>query len=88
MRGLNNTTRIFLSVIAQDAKAAVYRHFGNHIGGSVSGLFIRIPFSRLSTFIEHSRVPVGFGYERIDGGLELFAGRIRAVVCIEPKTAR
>lgn len=87
MRGLFISAHDLIITTAQNARGAVHAHFGNYIGGSVSGVFIRIPFTRLSAFIEHAHVPVGFGIARIDGGLELFAGRFQAVLCVEPMAA-
>lgn len=87
MRGLFTSAHDFTFNLAQDAKAFVHAHFGNHLGGSPSGIFIRVPFTRLSAFIEHAPVTVGFGIERSEGTLEVFAGRVRAVLCVEPKAA-
>lgn len=71
-----------------DAFEAISGHFSNHLGGSMSGLYISIPFTRFSMWIERREVSVGFGLERGDGQLEFFAGRFQAVLCIEPATAR
>ncbi|MET3925140.1 hypothetical protein [Devosia sp. 2618] len=72
-----------------DACEAMSVHFANHLGGSdVSGIYARVPFTRLSLWVEHREVSVGLGLERGAGQLEFFLGRIQGVLCVEPAAVR
>lgn len=71
-----------------DACGAASDHFTNNLGGSMSGIYARIPFTRISMWLEWREVSVGLGLERGADQLEVFAGRFQGVFCIEPATVR
>lgn len=86
MRGLLNLAHNFISAFLRDMGDAARDHLGNHIGGSLSGLYIRIPFTRLSAFLEWRERCVGFGHHRAAGAVEVFVGRFQGVFCVEPRS--
>lgn len=95
MRGLINYVRGFISEAREFGfKAAVLEHqaelarsvehyFGNHIGGSASGIFIRLPFTRFSAWVEWREVNCGLSWERTPGNLQVWAGRLEIVLSAE-----
>ena len=87
MRGLFNSASVFASITFQDIGTFTRGHLGNHIGGSLSGIYIRLPFTRLTAFLEWRERSVGFGLERGGGTLEVFACRFQGVFCVEPLAA-
>ena len=87
MRGLFISAYVFTSNILHDIGAAARGHFGNHIGGSMSGVYIRLPFTPCSAFLEWRDQWVGFGHECGAGKVEVFAGRFQGVFCVEPSAA-
>jgi len=76
-----------LDNLRDDAATVLNRHFGNHLGGSMSGVFVRVPFTRVSFWVEWREVNVGLGMERAEGSLEFFLGHLQGVACIEPVKA-
>ena len=85
MRGLLPT----IHNVTHNMRVAISGHFSNHIGGSLSGFYARIPFTRLSMWLEWREQPVGFGGQRGDGrAWEFFCGRAQGVLCIEPAAGR
>lgn len=87
MRGLFTSAHNTIDNIGQGMREAVHTHFGNHIGGSLSGIYVRLPFTRLSAFMEWREQSIGFGHDRADGHLQVYAGRFQGVFCVEPKAA-
>ena len=70
-------------------RQAVSRHFSFGHGGSMSGLFLKVPFLPLSAWIEWGAPPAGFGTERSGKhSLEFFMGTVRGVLCIEKTVER
>lgn len=68
-----------------DIRETVAQHFDLfHDGRKPVALYLRIPFTRITAFIELATTPVGFGRERGVGQWEFFAGRLQGVLCIEP----
>lgn len=84
---IKNDLRQTANNIALDAKGAMDRHFACHVGGSLSGLYVRLPFTRLSLWLEWREVNVGVGIERTTGTIEFFLGRLQGLACIEPVEA-
>jgi hypothetical protein len=76
-----------LDNLRDDAATVLNRRFGNHLGGSLSGLFLRVPFTRLSLWLGWWEVNVGLVVERSTGTIEFFLGRLQGVACIEPVEA-
>lgn len=72
--------------LALDMRAVIDRHFSLSIGGSMTGLFIRVPFTRLSAWVEWGQPHAGFGFARpSQRDLEFFMGTVRGVFSVEPK---
>jgi hypothetical protein len=72
--------------IAADCQQWLGCHFDFfHEGWMPRGLFLRMPGTRLSTFLEWQDVQMGRDIVRSDRGIEVFLGRFRAVFCLEPK---
>lgn len=72
--------------LALDTRAVIDRHFSFGIGGSMPGLFLRVPFTRLSAWVEWGKPHAGFGFERPSKtDLEFFMGTVRGVLSVEPK---
>lgn len=69
--------------IGADLRHIVSRHFEI----LYRSVYLRIPGTRVTAFIEWREVSVGRGMEKARGGVEFCLGRIQGVVCIEPKTA-
>ena len=87
MRGLFNAAHDTIVNIGQAKREAFRSHFGNHIGGSLSGVYVRLPFTRLSAFFEWREQSIGFGHNLAAGHLEVYAWRFQGVFCVEPNTA-
>jgi hypothetical protein len=62
-------------------------HFGNHFGGSMSGVFVRLPFTRLSAWLQWREVNCGMSLERTPGNLQVWMGRLELVMSTEPRPA-
>ena len=88
VRGFINEAREFGFTAAvnehrQELARTIERHFGNHLGGSASGVFIRLPFTRFSAWPEWRDVNCGMSWERTSGNLQVFAGRLDMVFSAE-----
>ncbi|MHA6730005.1 hypothetical protein [Devosia sp. A369] len=88
MRGLFSSAQNFIHNVGLDIRAAVSKHWFNGLGGSSSGVYILVPFTRLSMWVEWREVSVGFGHEPGKAQWEFFAGRLQGVLCIEPAAGR
>jgi len=88
MRGLLSSAQNFLHTVSLDIGVAINKHWSNCIGGSMSGIYFLVPFSRLSIWVEWRDAPVGFGHETGPAQWEFFAGRLQGVFCIEPAAGR
>lgn len=84
MRGLFTTNQNLTFIPSKAARALASNHFGNHLGGSPSGLFI--PGS--SALIEWREAIAGTGYGRAEGVAEGLAWRFRAGFSVEHMAAR
>lgn len=87
MRGLFTSAHSTIFNFGHDMREAVQSHFGNHIGGSLSGIYVRLPFTCLSVFLEWREQSIGLGHSCADGHLEVFAWRFQGIFCVEPKDA-
>lgn len=86
MRGFSNLLSGFVFNVREDLREFACRHFHNGLGGSLSGVYVRVPFTRLSAFIEWRDVNVGYGQERSSKtDWEFFLGRVQGVFSIEPR---
>lgn len=97
MRGITNRVRFFISEAQEFGLAAALRehraelgrdighHFGNHLGGSTSGVFIRLPFTRFSAWLEWREVNCGLGLQRTPGNLQVWIAPLEAVFSTEPR---
>ncbi len=74
--------------VRQTVHQQIDKHWSNGLGGSMSGFYLLVPFTRLSMWVEWRDVSVGFGHERGQAQWEFFAGRLQGVLCIEPGAAR
>lgn len=72
----------------QTIQQIIGKHCSNHLGGSMNGFCLLVPFTPISLWMEWRDVSVGFGHEASEGQWEFFVGRIQGVLCIEPATAR
>jgi hypothetical protein len=86
---------IFSSIIeavrnlALDFRDEWSRHFSLNIGGTMSGLFVKVPFLPLSAWVEWGTPNAGTGFERRSStDLEFFLGTVRGVLSIESKIER
>lgn len=62
------------------------RHFSCSIGGSMPGLYVRLPFTRLSAWVEWGTPGGGLGLVRSsEHDVEFFLGTVRGVLSAEPK---
>ena len=91
-RAFNNEAKEFgvggaMVNLWSDVRQHISKHWANGLGGSMSGFYLLVPFTRLSLWIEWRDVSVGFGHQRDEASLEFFAGRLQGVFCIEPATA-
>lgn len=85
MRGISIAFTDAVTNINRDFQGAVRRHFGNHLGGSLSGVYIRIPFTRMSLWAEWRDSHAGWGAQRVsERDVEVFAGRLFVVASKEP----
>ncbi|MGV8830397.1 MAG: hypothetical protein ACOH2N_00345 [Devosia sp.] len=88
MRGIYSSAQNFFHNTSHDIREAVSKHWFNGLGGSsLSGLYLLVPFTRLSMWIEWRDINVGFGHEAAPAQWEFFAGRLQGVFCIEPTAA-
>ncbi len=74
--------------LAMDMREAVTRRFGftgrGTLGASSWGVFIHLPFTSRSLWVEWREQSVGYGIERTDPkNTEFFAGRIQGVLSVE-----
>ncbi|MGW9232950.1 hypothetical protein ACWGPT_19000 [Pseudorhizobium sp. NPDC055634] len=75
--------------VAVDFRDACSRHFSLSIGGTMPGLFIKVPLLPLSAWVEWGAPAAGFGVARnSETDLEFFLGRVRGVFSVEPKAER
>ncbi|MDR6816264.1 hypothetical protein J2X76_001418 [Neorhizobium sp. 2083] len=75
--------------IVSGFRDAISRHFSLNIGGSMPGLFVRVPFTSLSTWVEWGAPHAGYGTERASTtNLEFFLGTIRGVLSVEKRIER
>lgn len=97
MRGIINSIRSFISD-AQELgfKAAVQEqchelgraveyHFGLYRDGPEPGVFIRLPFTSFSAWLEWREVFGGVSIERESGTLIIWLGRVEAKFSADPK---
>lgn len=87
MRGLFTSAHNSIVNFGLTKREAFRSHFGNQMGGSMSGIYVRLPFTRLSAFMEWREQSVGFGYDSAARHLEVYAGRFQGAFCLEPKAA-
>jgi hypothetical protein len=87
MRGLFNSACVSTSITLQEIGRLTRGHFGNHIGGSLFGIYIRLPFTRVTAIMEWRERPLGFGLQPGVGALEVFVWRFQGVFCVEPQGA-
>lgn len=87
MRGIFNSAHATSRSISQFIGWLTRRHFGNQIGGSLSGVCLLVPFTPRSALLDWSEQSVGLGHELGSRRLELLAGRFRVVFCFEPSAA-
>ncbi|MET3926693.1 hypothetical protein [Devosia sp. 2618] len=81
MRSIAN----FVHNAGLDLRETLAQHFDLfHDGHKPVAIYLRIPFTPISAFIELVTAPVGFGHKRGAGQWEFFAGRLQGVFCIEP----
>lgn len=73
-----------LENIRADWRDIASDHFANHIGGSLSGVFIRLPYTRLSAWLGWSEVNCGIGAERSEGSIQVWVGKLDMWFCREP----
>jgi hypothetical protein len=75
--------------MAHDCRAACSRHFSIDIEPPMPGMFARLPFTRLSAWIEWSAPNAGLGFHRsTEVDLEFFLWTVRGVLSVEPKHER
>lgn len=73
--------------IILDIRAAVSRHFSLSIGGSMPGLFVKLPLTSFSFWLEWGTPAAGWGTERASAtDVEFFLGTVRGVLSVEKKT--
>ncbi|MCB5203184.1 hypothetical protein LH464_11955 [Neorhizobium sp. T786] len=73
--------------IAMDFRDACSRHVSLNIGGDMPGLFVKVPFTSASAWVEWGTPHAGYGTNReSETELEFFLGTIRGVLSIEKKT--
>ncbi|WP_417581369.1 hypothetical protein [Pelagibacterium sp.] len=86
MRGLISFLSGLVFNVREDFREFASRHFSNGLGGSTSGIFIRLPFTRVSAFIEWREVSIGIGHGRTgQRDWSFYLGRVQGVLSIEPK---
>ena len=84
MQGIFTSVTEPVRNIAADLTVFVHRYFGNHLGGSSSGLYIRLPLTRVSAWVEWRNKSMGWGALRSTvRDVELFAGRLVVVASVE-----
>lgn len=70
--------------LAYDIATAIRDGFKRRVGFAGNGLFIHLPFTSRSLWIEWREVSVGFGIDRTNAEtMEFFAGRLQGVLAIE-----
>jgi hypothetical protein len=89
MRGLFFVLPGLVFNVREELRAFSNRHFSNCLGGSNSGVFMQLPFTRLSAFVEWREVSVGIGQERTgQHDWSFYLGRVQGVLSIEPKAGK
>ena len=71
--------------IREELAVAISSHFICHLGGTMSGVFVRAPLSRLSAWAEWREVNCGLGIETTTGNLQIWLGRLDLVFSVEPR---
>jgi len=73
--------------LAMDFREMASRHFSLNVSGDMQGLFLKVPFTSLSAWVEWGAPHAGYGTNReSQTDVEFFLGTIRGVLSMEKKT--
>lgn len=74
----------FLTAAARDLALNIRDSITRRFGFAGHGLFLHLPFTSRSLWIEWRETAVGFGMDRTDAmNVEFYAGRIQGVLSVE-----
>ncbi|MEV5055857.1 hypothetical protein MRBLRH13_001466 [Agrobacterium radiobacter] len=75
--------------VVLDFRDTFSRHFSLSIGGSMPGLFLKVPFTSVSAWVEWGKLNAGYGIVRASlTDIEFFLGSVRGVLSVEQKVER
>jgi hypothetical protein len=86
MRGLFTSVRALCADLWLDAKDAADRHLNIFLDdvGSPRALYVKLPCSRLSVFLEWRDTNAGWSVERLPGSTHLWFGVFEVCFCTQP----
>lgn len=85
MRGLFTSVRALCTDLWLDAKDGAFRHLDIYFPRA---LYLKLPGTRLSAFLEWRETNVGWSTERRHSCIQIWCGRLDAVFCMDALEAQ